>query len=186
MAPKIDKKPAEASDAAKGGYTGQYLLFQLAGEQYAFDVVKAKEVLEDVSITPLPTKATFLSGVINLRGSIIPIVDLRKKFEMGERDGTGSVVIIEIGDKDRQAIVGALVDSVKGVARFASDELEAPPKFGMRVDSALVKAIAKRAGLFVIILDSELLFSERHLWREGPAGAQAASPEAAASGIRVG
>ncbi len=186
MAPTTDKKPSEANDASEGGSTGQYLLFQLAGEQYAFDVVKAKEVLEDVSITPLPTRATFLSGVINLRGSIIPVIDLRRKFEMDAGDGRGSVVVIEVGDKDRQAIVGALVDSVKGVARFGQDELEAPPKFGMRVDSALVKAIAKRSGLFVVILDSELLFSERHLWNEGPASAQSAAADPAASGIRVG
>ncbi|HQO65624.1 MAG TPA: chemotaxis protein CheW, partial [Spirochaetales bacterium] len=133
-----------------------------------------------------PTKAPFLSGVINLRGSIIPIIDLRTKFEISGRGGRGSVIVIEIGDKDRQAIVGALVDSVKGVTRFGPDELEAPPKFGMRVESALVKAIAKQSGLFVVILDSELLFSERHLWSDGPAGIQAGTPESTTSGIRVG
>ncbi|HPE88717.1 MAG TPA: chemotaxis protein CheW [Spirochaetia bacterium] len=176
----------QANETARDGAAGshQYLRFTLAGEDYAFDVVKAREVLALVRITPLPCSMEHFAGVINLRGSIIPIMDLRKKFAMGSPaadfgSGAGAyIVVIEVGGRDDLSVVGVLVDSVKSVVRFDDAELEPAPKFGMRVDSALIKAIAKRDELFITVLDSDRLFSEKELSQvaaveAGPAAAEA-------------
>lgn len=154
----------KATGEIKKTRISQYLRFQLSGEDYAFDVVRIKEVLSDFSITPLPGTDSFLTGVINLRGSIIPIIDLRKKLKLRSTETLGEIIILEVGNAAQQAIAGAIVDSVKSVVSFDEGELEAPPKFGMNLDSRLIKAIAKRDELFVTILDSELLFSEKELW----------------------
>jgi len=149
-----------AGISADKGQTHQYLRFTLGGEDYAFDVVKAREVLTLVKITPLPGATDDFAGVINLRGSIIPIMDLRKKFGLSAmRSGAEAyIVVIEVGTADSLSVVGVLVDSVKSVVRFDDAELEPPPQFGMRIDSGLVKAIAKRSDLFVTVLDPERLF----------------------------
>lgn len=148
--------------------SNQYLRFFLAGENYAFDVLKAREVLFLVKITPLPSSLDFLAGVINLRGSVIPIVDLRKKFQLSQvpdSDDT-AIIIVDVLTKGENAVVGALVDGVKGVMRCDPDELEPPPRFGMQMNANMVKAIAKKEGEFVIILDSDQVFSETELWME--------------------
>ena len=144
----------------------QYLRFQLAGENYALDVLKAREVLFLVKITPLPNALDFLAGVINLRGSVIPIVDLRKKFGLPQTPDTQdtSIIVVDVTTKGESAVVGALVDGVKGVMHCETGELEPPPKFGMQMKANLVKAIAKKDGEFVIILDADQVFSEKELW----------------------
>lgn len=144
----------------------QFLRFELAGQFYALDVLKVREVLSAVKITPLPSSLDFLSGVINLRGSVIPVVDLRTKFGMEVTAVTidTSIVIVEIFNRDEKTVVGALVDGVKDVFVCDNDDLEPPPRFGMKLNTKLVKAISKRGGDFVIVLDADQLFSESELW----------------------
>jgi len=144
----------------------QFLRFQLAGEQYAFDVLKTREVLEVVKITPLPSTLDFMSGVINLRGSVIPVVDLRKKFNLPSTENTvdTSIIIVEILNETETTVIGALVDAVMGVMRCEEKDLEAPPRFGMQLNTNLVQSIAKRETGFVIILDTDKVFSEKELW----------------------
>lgn len=149
------------------GNTGsqQYLQFILNGENYAFDVLKTKEVLSYTRITPLPGSIEAFAGVINLRGSIIPIMDLRQRLGLS---GSGSVetayiIVLEIGMKTELYIVGALVDSVRNVCRFDASELEQPPPFGMRIDTHYVQAIAKSQQAFVTIINPDALFSKETL-----------------------
>ena len=143
----------------------QILRFQLAGENYAFDVLKTREVLSVIKTTPLPSSLEFLSGVINLRGSIIPVVDLRKKFGLPVTKDTveTSIFIVEIEVYGEKTVIGAIVDAVKGVLNCEEKDLEPPPKFGMRLNTHLVQAIAKRDGEFIIILDTDKVFSESEL-----------------------
>lgn len=145
----------------------QILRFQLAGENYAFDVLKTREVLTIVKITPLPNTLDFLTGVINLRGSVIPVVDLRKKFGMVATDDTvdTSIIIVEIANGGQNTVIGAVVDAVKGVMRCEDKDLEPPPRFGMKLNTGLVQAIAKRDGDFIVILDTDKVFSEDELWQ---------------------
>jgi len=146
--------------------SSQYLRFQLAGESYAFDVLKAREVLFLVKITPLPSSLDFLSGVINLRGSVIPIIDLRKKFHLAEEASTAdtAIIIVDVSLGGETAVMGALVDGVKGVIRCEDSQLEPPPRFGMKMRSNMVKAIAKHDDQFVVILEADQVFSDKELW----------------------
>lgn len=143
----------------------QILRFHLAGENYAFDVLKTREVLTIVKITPLPSALAFLTGVINLRGGVIPVVDLRKKFGLPPTEATvdTSIIIVEVNVAGETAVIGAVVDAVKGVMRCDEKDLEPPPKFGMQLNAGLVKAIAKKDGEFIVILDSDKVFSENEM-----------------------
>jgi purine-binding chemotaxis protein CheW len=145
----------------------QILRFELAGENYAFDVLKTREVLTIVKITPLPSSLDFLTGVINLRGSVIPVVDLRRKFGLPVADATidTSIIIVEIASANEKSVIGAVVDAVRGVTRCEEADLEPPPRFGMQLNSGLIRAIAKRDGQFVVILDTDRVFSEEELWQ---------------------
>jgi len=144
----------------------QILQFQLAGESYAFDVLKAREVLTIVKITPLPSAMDFLSGVINLRGSVIPVVDLRKKFGLGASADTvdTSIIIVEVVIEGETTVIGAVVDSVKGVLLCEQKDMESPPRFGMKLSTNLIQAIVKTDGAFIILLDVNKVFSEKELW----------------------
>ena len=143
----------------------QILRFELAGEHYAFDVLKTKEVLAIVKVTPLPNALSYLSGVVNLRGSIIPVVDLRKKFGLPPIPDTidTSIIIIEIQNPNETVVIGTIVDAVKGVASFDEKEIEPPPRFGMRLKSSLIQSIAKKDGDFIVILNVDKVFAEEEL-----------------------
>jgi purine-binding chemotaxis protein CheW len=143
----------------------QILRFELAGENYAIDVLNAREVLTIVRITPLPTALPFLSGVINLRGSVIPVVDLRKKFQLPVPPDTAetSIVIVDVESRGENVVIGAIVDTVKGVTHCEASDMEPPPRFGMQLNHNLVKAIAKKDGEFIVILDAARVFSEDEL-----------------------
>ena len=145
----------------------QILRFELAGENYAFDVLRTREVLTIVKVTPLPSSLDFLTGVINLRGSVIPVVDLRRKFGLPAAADTvdTSIIIVEIVSGGEKSVIGAVVDAVRSVMSCDPAELEPPPRFGMRLNAGLVQAIAKRDGQFVIILDTDRVFSEEELWQ---------------------
>jgi len=142
--------------------SSQILRFQLAGSQYAFDVLSVREILTMVKITPLPT-AELLSGVINLRGSVIPVVDLRRQFDT-------AIVILEVSAGDSLAVVGVIVDAVLGVAHCEAADTNPPPKFGMSVGAQFVQSIAKLNDEFVIVLDSDRLFSDS-VWEHTALGA---------------
>ena len=153
-------------DDLQASSQSQFLKFQLAGQNHAFDVLKVHEVLSLVKITPLPNALSFLSGIINLRGNVIPVVDLRKKFGMAEAQTTveSSIIIVDFIHEGEATMIGALVDSVKGVLRCEKKDLEAPPRFGMQLNANLVEAIAKKDGEFVVVLDTEKIFSDKELW----------------------
>ncbi|MBN2735395.1 MAG: purine-binding chemotaxis protein CheW [Spirochaetales bacterium] len=145
--------------------TRQFLTFQLENETYAFHVLKIKEVLEVPEITKIPKSLPYMAGVINLRGGIIPLVDLRIKFELPDKEITenSAIIIVEI-DYDNEVIqLGALVDSVKKVIKLNMEELEEPPKVGMTIDNRFIDALGKFNKKLIIILDSDSLFSHEEL-----------------------
>jgi purine-binding chemotaxis protein CheW len=144
----------------------QFLKFHLTGQNYAFDVLKVHEVLSLVQITPLPNAMDFLSGVMNLRGSVIPVVDLRKKFGMPKAETTAdsSIIIVDLVHDGEPTMIGALVDAVKGVLRCENKDLEPPPRFGMQLNTHIVQSISKKDGEFVVILDTDNVFSDKELW----------------------
>ena len=139
----------------------QYLTFGIDGETYAVPVGKVREVLEYVKPTKLPKTADYLKGIINVRGSGIPVVDLRTRFGLPEIPVTKdtAIIVMEIADGEgRSLVIGALTDSVHEVVDIDDGQMEEAPRFGTRIDAGLIRAIGKRGDAFVIILDIDKAF----------------------------
>jgi len=143
----------------------QYLTFLLDSKLFAFDVLKTREVLSIIEITPIPGTPDYMTGVLNLRGSVVPVIDLRKKFGLRETAYTEntSIVIVEAASGSELVIVGALVDAVKGVRRFEENQLEPPPKVGMKLNLDLIYAIGKTEKDFVLILNVDKVLSDEDI-----------------------
>ncbi len=145
--------------------TTQYLAFRLDDEVFAFDISKVREVLEFSSITKVPQTPEMMKGVINLRGSVVPVIDMRLKFNMGETEKTVNtvIIIIEIDLDDETTMIGAMVDSVKEVMDLDAEHIEPPPKIGTKLNTEFIKGMGKQDGEFLIILDIERIFSSDEL-----------------------
>ncbi len=140
--------------------TNQYLTFTLDGEQYAVEVYDVKEVLEYTTVTKVPRTHEFMRGVINLRGSVVPVIDLRLKFGMGETDKTidTSIIVMEVDINNEQITLGTLADSVQEVINLDSAQIEPPPQIGTKIDTNFIKGIGKQDERFIIILDIDKIF----------------------------
>jgi purine-binding chemotaxis protein CheW len=145
--------------------SGQYLTFQLGDELFAFDVLRTNEVLEVSQVTRIPGASDAMIGVINLRGSVVPVVDLRKRLNMPEKERTidTSIIIIDTEYGDEKVILGVLVDAAKQVMMLDKSQLEPPPKVGMKLNIEYITAIGKHDNNFIILLNSDRIFSEKEL-----------------------
>lgn len=145
--------------------SGQYLTFQLGDEIFAFDVLRTNEVLEVSQITRIPGSADSMIGVINLRGSVVPVVDLRKKLRMNVQEKTvdTSIIIIDTDYGEEKVTLGVLVDAAKKVIKLDDTQLEPPPKVGMKLNIEYITAIGKCDNDFIILLNSDKIFSEQEL-----------------------
>ena len=154
--------------------TNQYLTFTLDRELYAVAVHSVKEVLEYTNVTKVPRTLDFMKGVINLRGSVVPVVDLRAKFGMPEVENTiaTSIIVAEVSIADEAVVLGMIADSVQEVINLDPQDIEPPPKIGSRVDSQFIEGIGKQDGRFIIILAIDRVFSEFELAEvaSGPKG----------------
>jgi purine-binding chemotaxis protein CheW len=141
--------------------TTQYLTFELDNEVFALDIGKVREVLDFTTLTRVPRTPEFMRGVINLRGSVVPVVDLRLKFGMSKTEKTVNtcVIIVEVTLDGETTILGALADSVQEVLDLGSDHIEPAPKIGTRLNTEFIKGMGKRDNKFIIILDIDKVFS---------------------------
>jgi purine-binding chemotaxis protein CheW len=139
-----------------------YLTFNIMQEVYALDVLKVKEVLELTKITKVPKTPRFMRGVINLRGSVVPVVDLKYKFGMGDTEETvhTCIIVMEVAIDDEVKVIGALADAVKEVINLEPDQIEPSPYLGTKVSIEFIKGVGKIGEDFVIILDIDKIFSE--------------------------
>jgi purine-binding chemotaxis protein CheW len=138
----------------------KYLTFTLAEEVFALDISKVLEVLDYTPITRVPRMPESLLGVINLRGSVAPVVDLRLRFGMTRTEKTVNtcIIIAEVTVDSESRILGALVDSVREVIELGHADIEPAPKIGTRLDTEFIKGMGKHDGL-IIILDIDRVFS---------------------------
>ncbi len=145
--------------------TSQYLTFKLEDEVFALDIVKVREVLDFTMVTKVPESPDFMLGVINLRGAVVPVVDMRLKFKMARAETTVNtrIIIFEIDIDGETTVLGALVDSVQEVMDLGSDQIEPPPRIGTRLNTKLIKGMGKRDDKFIIILDIDKVFSADEL-----------------------
>jgi purine-binding chemotaxis protein CheW len=139
----------------------QYLTFKLDDEIFALDISKVREVLDFTTITKVPTTPAFMRGVINLRGSVVPVVDLRLKFGMTETEKTVNtcIIIVEVMVDNETTILGALADSVQEVLDLEQDKIEPAPKIGTRLNTEFIKGMGKQNNQFIIILEIDKVFS---------------------------
>ena len=134
---------------------GKYLTFSLAGEEYGIGILKVKEIIGLMTITPVPQTPEYVRGVINLRGKVIPVVDLRSKFGMAWAESTDRtcVIVVEIRLAERNVAMGIVVDSVSEVLNIKGGEIEDTPSFGARLDTAYILGMAKSGSGVKILLD---------------------------------
>ncbi len=139
----------------------QYLTFRLAQETFAVDVAKVREILDFVAITKVPQTPEFMRGVINLRGSVVPVVDMKLKFGMEPTEKTVNtcIIVLEVIIENETTIVGALADSVQEVVELDPSQIEPPPRIGMKLNIDFIKGMGKLNDEFVIILDTDKIFS---------------------------
>ena len=145
--------------------TTQYLTFKLDDEVFALDITKVREVLDFTTVTKVPRTPDFMRGVINLRGSVVPVVDLRLKFGMTKTEKTVNtcIIIVEVNVDNETTILGALADSVQEVMDLEPDHIEPAPKIGTKLRTDFIKGMGKRDEHFVILLDIDKVFSTDEL-----------------------
>ncbi len=151
----------EKNEIAQDEEAVQYLTFKLDNESFATEINKVREVLEYTQITPVPRSPEFMKGVINLRGSVVPVVDLRLQFGMPDVEPTvdSCIIIIEVNIEGTSTVLGALADSVQEVIDLKPEQLEDAPSFGTRIDNDFVQHMGKLDDRFVIVLDMNKVFS---------------------------
>ncbi len=143
----------------------QYLTFKMEEEIFALDVGKVREILDYTNITKVPQTPDYMKGVINLRGSVVPVVDMRLKFNMPEQERTVDtcIIVVEITIEEEQTILGALVDSVQEVFELEPSQVEPAPRIGTKLNTEFILGMGKRDEQFVIILDIDKVFSAEEL-----------------------
>ncbi len=146
---------------ATGEIAEQYLTFLLAGEEYAIDILKVKEIIEYDTVTTVPKTPVWIRGVINLRGSVVPVVDVGLKFGMEERPITRTtcIVIVEGDWTGQHAFMGVMADSVSQVMDLVSGEIREVPEFGTRIRVDYLKGMAHLGKKFVLLLDIDKILS---------------------------
>jgi purine-binding chemotaxis protein CheW len=144
----------------------QYLTFRLNQEVFAVEVFRVREVLDVVNITRVPNAPSYMRGMINVRGSVVPVMDTRQKFGMGAVEATldTRIIILEVKDLDGEIIVmGALADSVHEVTELNADDVESAPRLGTSWNTDFIAGIAKRNDQFIVILDIDYVFTSTEL-----------------------
>ena len=143
----------------------QYLTFKLDDEVFALGIDKVREVLDYTSVTKVPQVPEFMRGVINLRGSVVPVVDMRLKFGMAKTEKTVNtcIIIVEINLEGETTILGALADSVQEVLDLEPHQIEPAPKIGTKLRTEFIKGMGKRNEQFIIILEIDKVFSGEEL-----------------------
>lgn len=145
--------------------TTQFLTFRLEDEIFALDITKVREVLDYTIVTKVPRTPDFMRGVINLRGSVVPVVDLRLKFGMSATEsGVNTCIIItEVQVDNETVILGALADAVQEVLDLDAGSIAAPPRIGAKLRTEFIKGMGKQNDRFIIILDIDKVFSIEEL-----------------------
>ncbi len=164
-------KPAPASCAARrgGGATtekeGKYLTFALGPEEYGLEILKVREIIGYMDITAVPQTPDYVKGVINLRGQVIPVIDLRAKFGMDTTEATEEtcIIVVEITQDHHKFNTGIVVDHVQEVLDIAGENIEDAPQFGSSVDTSFILGMGKVGESVKILLDIDKVLAGNSL-----------------------
>ena len=142
-----------------------YLTFRLGEEVFALDVATVREVLDLTSITKVPRTPEFMRGVINLRGSVVPVLDLRLAFNMSRTEKTVNtcIIVVEVAVDEERLVVGALADSVEEVIDLEPEQIQPAPSIGASVRTEFIRGMGRRDSELLMILDIDRVFSTTEL-----------------------
>jgi purine-binding chemotaxis protein CheW len=145
--------------------TNKYLTFVLATEEYAIDILRVQEIKSWCKVTPIPNTPDYICGVINLRGTIVPIVELRSRFNIEhlEHSATTVVVVVKVMSREKERIMGIVVDAVSDVYDVTGDDIKPPPEFGTVISTEFVRGLATVGDKMVIVLDIDYLLNSKEL-----------------------
>jgi purine-binding chemotaxis protein CheW len=154
---EIQENPADLA--------GKYLTFNLGDEQYGLEILKVQEIIGMQSITKIPRTPDYVKGVINLRGKVIPVIDLRLKFEIEEKEFTRKtcIIVVQVTRDDHKLIMGIIVDEVSEVLDITGDKIEAPPSMGTKLETQFILGMAKTELAVKILLDIDNVLSAKEL-----------------------
>jgi purine-binding chemotaxis protein CheW len=143
----------------------QYLTFMIGGEEYAISLLKVKEIIEYDVVTEIPKTPPWVRGVINLRGNVVPVIDLAVKFRLpaSVAGKLTCIVIIEVECEGEATVMGVMADSVRQVVDLKAEEIEVPPSFGTRVKVDYLLGMARSGKKFCLLLDTEKVLSTQEL-----------------------
>lgn len=152
--------PEATTTQSTAALAGKYLTFALAGEEYGLPVLKVREIIKILDITAVPQAPHHVKGVINLRGKVIPVVDLRLKFGFPAQqyDERTCIIVVEVALQTSKVMMGVVVDAVSEVLTIAVGEIEATPDFGEQVNTEFMKGVAKIKGKVKFLLDLDRIF----------------------------
>jgi purine-binding chemotaxis protein CheW len=158
------------SESKNRVHQAQYLTFQLAGEEYAVGILHVKEIITYGTLTIVPQTPPFIRGVINLRGSVVPVVDLALKFGLSVSPVTNRtcIVIVEASLDGEPTVVGIIADSVSQVVELSADDVLPPPPFGTHVTTNFLRGMGKSGARFVLILDIDKVLCGAELGNSPP------------------
>ena len=179
MGPLVQAKANAVAPQAEQA-PSQYLTFTLGGEMFAVAILNVKEIIEYGNLTAIPLLPSFIRGVINLRGSVVPVIDLAARFggKPAEPNRLTCIVIVEVSDGETRHDIGIMVDAVSEVLDIPAGEIEPPPSFGAKIRADFIFGMGKVAGEFVIILNIDKVLSIEEIAQITATGS---APEAAAN-----
>jgi purine-binding chemotaxis protein CheW len=160
LAETVDKAIKEITDRE-----GKYLTFSMANEEYGIGILKIREIIGMMPITSVPQTPAFVKGVINLRGKVIPVMDLRLRFNMDSIDYNERtcIIVVEIFGQSATVQIGIVVDSVSEVLNIKQDEIEDTPTFGTSLNTDFILGMAKMEGGVKILLDIDQVLTSDEL-----------------------
>ncbi len=142
---------------------GKYLTFKLGEEEYGLEILKVQEIIKTMDITAVPRTPDFVRGVINLRGKVIPVVDIRQRFGMQTVADTEKtcIIVVQVVKEDASVTMGIVVDEVSEVLDIADQDIEPPPEMGANVDARFILGMAKSRNAVKILLDIDKVMSDQ-------------------------
>lgn len=159
----------QGSEAAALDREGKYLTFELADENYGLEILKVREIIGMMDITAVPQTPKFVKGLINLRGKVIPVVDLRIKFGLPEKEYTErtAIIVVDIRASSGLVQIGIVVDLVSEVMNIPGTDIEDTPNFGTGLKTDYIFGLAKAKGRVIILLDIDLVLTDEELTLAG-------------------
>ena len=159
------RQTATGTTETQSAREGKYLTFTLENEEYGIGILKIREIIGMMPITPVPQTPEYVKGVINLRGRVIPVIDLRLRFGMTEIDYTDRTctIVVEVEKFSSKITVGIVVDSVSEVMNIKHDEIEETPSFGASLDTRFILGMAKKEGGVKILLDIDQVLGQEEI-----------------------